>query len=74
VNGSEWQGIGTGWQAYGDALSQRYGPQVALCDATALPRAWDVALLAEHAYRAGAAVSAEQALPVYLRDNVVSRA
>lgn len=73
VDGSEWQGIGTGWLAYGDALSQRYGPQVELCDATALPRAWDVALLAEHGYRAGAAVSAEQALPVYLRDNVVSR-
>lgn len=74
VSGSEWQGIGSGWLAYRDALIQRYGAQVSLCDAAALPRAWDVALLAQHGYRAGAAVSADQALPVYLRDNVVTRA
>jgi tRNA threonylcarbamoyladenosine biosynthesis protein TsaB len=73
VIGDGWQGIGTGWQAYGDVLSQRYGQHVTLCDAAALPRAWDIAVLAERGYRAGQAVSAEQALPVYLRDNVVSR-
>lgn len=72
VSGSGWQGIGSGWLAYHDALRQRY-PQAALCDAAALPRASDVALLAQHGYRSGQAVSAEQALPVYLRDNVVSR-
>lgn len=74
VNGTGWQGIGSGWQAYGDALQQRYGQQVAVCDAAALPRARDVAVLAARDYRAGRAVSAEQALPVYLRDNVLTRA
>ena len=73
MSGSEWQGVGTGWQAYGVALVQRYGAQVSLCDAAALPHAWDVAVLAEYGYRNGMAVSAEHALPVYLRDNVVSR-
>jgi tRNA threonylcarbamoyladenosine biosynthesis protein TsaB len=73
VSGGEWQGVGTGWQVYGDALVQRYGALASVCDTAALPRARDVALLAEHGYRNGRAVSAEQALPVYLRDNVVSR-
>jgi len=73
VNGTGWQGIGSGWQAYGDALNQRYGQQVTVCDATALPRARDVVVLAAHGFRAGQAVSAEDALPVYLRDNVVTR-
>ncbi len=73
VSGGEWQGVGTGWQVYGDALVQRYGVLASVRDTAALPRARDVALLAEHGYRNGRAVSAEQALPVYLRDNVVSR-
>ncbi len=73
VSGSDWQGVGNGWQVYGVSMTQRYGSQVVLCDVNALPRAYDVALLAQHGYGAGAAVSAEQALPVYLRDNVVRR-
>lgn len=73
VSGDGWQGIGSGWHVYGEQLTEHYGTQVSLCDPAALPRAWDVALLAERDYRNGMAVSAELALPVYLRDNVVSR-
>lgn len=73
VNGGGWQGVGTGWSAYHDALLQRYGQQVTVCDGYALPHAQDVARLAQYDFQAGKAVSAEAALPVYLRDNVVSR-
>ena len=73
VSGDGWQGVGSGWLVYGEQLSEHYGAQVSLCDSAALPRAWDVALLAERDYRHGMAVSAELALPVYLRDSVVNR-
>lgn len=73
VNGAGWQGVGTGWSAYHAPLIRRYGQQTMGCDGEALPRAQDVAWLARYDYAAGKAVSAEQALPVYLRDNVVAR-
>ena len=37
-----------------------------------LCHAWDVALLAAHGYACGQAVSAAEALPVYLRDRVAT--
>lgn len=71
VEGSDWQGIGSGWQVYESELSERYAGQCVVCDAAALPRAYDTAVLAQQMVARGAVVSAEQALPVYLRDKVV---
>ncbi len=67
-----WVGIGNGWGVYGDVLSQRQ-PGVIHQDGQTLPRALDAVVLAEQLYKAGRIVSAEEALPVYLRDKVASR-
>lgn len=73
VSGGGWQGIGTGWQTYSAELMGRYEGQAALCDGAALPSARDIAGLALHAFQRGEAVNPEDALPLYLRDNVVTR-
>ena len=69
-SGQGWQGVGTGWAAYENALSGRCAGQINGWDGAVFPRARDVAILGLAGYQAGQAVSAEQALPVYLRDKV----
>lgn len=62
-------GAGSGWSAY-PALSERLASRLAGTDAALLPRAADIARLAAGRVRRGDTVSAERALPVYLRDEV----
>jgi tRNA threonylcarbamoyladenosine biosynthesis protein TsaB len=68
--GAGWFGAGDGWEAYGAILRPRLGARLAGWDATIYPRARDVAVLAAPIYRSGGGLPPEQALPVYLRDNV----
>jgi tRNA threonylcarbamoyladenosine biosynthesis protein TsaB len=68
--GEDWQGVGVGWSAYEAALSARCAGQVTSWEGAGYPHARDVALLGVAGHEAGQAVSAEQALPVYLRDKV----
>lgn len=68
--GTDWVGAGSGWDQYHALLSARLGGCVARWQRQVCPRARFVAELAVAAYRAGQAVAAEQALPVYLRDEV----
>jgi len=68
VAATSWQGAGTGWAAYGDALRASLGAPQAAHDA--LPHARDCLPLAAAALEQGETVSADQALPVYLRDRV----
>jgi len=69
-----WLGAGAGWAAYQTVLAERCVDQLMVAepawDGTALPHAADVALLGVAGFEAGQAVSAELALPVYLRDKV----
>ncbi len=69
--GDGWIGAGTGWQTYGAQLSERLGKQVERWRGERYPSAADVAVLAAAGFDEGQAVSAEEALPVYLRDKVV---
>jgi tRNA threonylcarbamoyladenosine biosynthesis protein TsaB len=69
-SGEDWQGVGAGWIAYEAILAERCAGQVEAWDGAVFPRARDVAVLGLAGYQAGQAVSAEQALPVYLRDKV----
>lgn len=73
LDGHQWHGIGSGWHSYNTELGQRQG--VAMIDAIGdyYPHARDVATLAVAAHARGEAVSAEQALPRYLRDQVVQK-
>ena len=69
-----WTGAGSGWSAYGDALTAAVGAerltgQLDDC----LPSADAIARLAVVDYQAGRTVPAAKAVPVYLRDNVAKK-
>jgi tRNA threonylcarbamoyladenosine biosynthesis protein TsaB len=72
-SGAQWYGAGSGWSIYATALKERCGGLASVRDGERLPHARDVAHLGMAAFQAGQAVSAEQALPVYLRDQVAWR-
>jgi len=63
-------GIGSGWQAYEQVLTQHLSAQLLGFDANYLPRSAQIALLGAVGVQRQQAVSVEQAMPVYLRDKV----
>lgn len=65
-----WFGAGSGWEAYGAILTARLGASLQGYQAHVYPHAQDIARLARAACQKGATVPAEQALPVYLRNEV----
>ena len=68
-----WCGVGNAWQVYAEALQARQTQGLAALDITAMPHARDVATLAVAACARGETVTAAEALPVYLRDQVVQK-
>jgi len=62
---------GPGWSAIPD-LIDNHAAQIVASDVTLTPSAVDVLALATEHFRAGHTVSAEQALPNYIRDKVTS--
>ena len=68
--GKDWVGAGIGWAVYDERLAARCEEHVSAWDGTYFPHAREVALLGVAGHMAGQGVSAEQALPVYLRDKV----
>ena len=68
----DWEGCGSGWSVYADALAARHGP-ISIVVGEHWPHAQDVAALAAPVLLSGAGVSAAEALPVYLRDQVAHK-
>ncbi len=68
--GDGWAGVGTGWGSYSALLTERCGGQLSGWNGESLPHAADVARLGITGFNAGEAISAELAIPVYLRDKV----
>ena len=66
-------GVGSGWGAYRERLERVLDGRISGVDPDRFPLAKDMLPLAVREYKAGRCVSAEQALPVYLRDNVVQQ-
>jgi len=66
-------GVGHGWDTYGDELRELVQASDLIVQPNALPRAKEVAALAVELIQNGQTVSAENALPVYLRDNVAKK-
>jgi tRNA threonylcarbamoyladenosine biosynthesis protein TsaB len=66
----EWIGAGSGWATYARALGDRLAGRVVQCLPDLQVHAQDVAVLGAAMLAAGQGVAAEQALPVYLRDEV----
>ncbi|MCW2267842.1 tRNA threonylcarbamoyladenosine biosynthesis protein TsaB [compost metagenome] len=63
----DWFGAGTGW-GYAERIPVALSGQ----DASLLPHAQDLLALATFAWQRGEAIPADQAQPVYLRDNVAT--
>ena len=73
-DGIGWIGAGSGWDACATALETRLAAHLARWTAQQLPQARFMFPLAVAALRAGRALSADQALPVYIRDDVAAKA
>ena len=67
---TQWCIVGSGWDAYRDALAARLPAPPRWADGARYPQAHAIALLAQPQFAAGRGVSPEYALPVYLRDKV----
>jgi tRNA threonylcarbamoyladenosine biosynthesis protein TsaB len=68
--GAGWHGAGPGWDAYHSDLRQHMGSCLAGWQPLCFPHARHVAELGAAALQAGHAVAAEEALPVYIRNDV----
>lgn len=64
----EWFAAGTGWHAYAERITV---PAYA-SDAQLLPHAEDILTLAQGMWQRGEAISAQDAQPIYLRDQVAT--
>ena len=68
--GSGWIGAGSGWDQYASVLTTRLGNHASEWRKKIFPKARHVAELGMELLKAGKTVIAEQALPVYVRDEV----
>ncbi|MBL4762101.1 MAG: tRNA (adenosine(37)-N6)-threonylcarbamoyltransferase complex dimerization subunit type 1 TsaB [Gammaproteobacteria bacterium] len=66
-------GAGDGWGAYAHQLQQKSGISSDRVDATIFPHGKQLAELAVYEYSLGVLLTADQALPTYLRNNVTHR-
>lgn len=69
--GKELLGTGSGWQTYGEILSHATG--VGTWEGERFPQAQDVAVLGAAAFLRGEAVAPDQAMPIYVRDDVTHK-
>lgn len=70
---SNWFAAGSGWQEYGEALQTIFNGQLEGKDTALLPTAAAMAKLARDLAVKGNTIAADQAVPVYLRDNVAKK-
>ena len=70
VEGSDWVGVGSGWQAYAEQLSQVYQEQVQDVRPELLPTASAVLQLAKPEFLSGKPLPAADAMPIYIRNRV----
>jgi tRNA threonylcarbamoyladenosine biosynthesis protein TsaB len=72
-SGVGWVGAGSGWDQYADALPARLGTHLTQWHTGCYPRARSIARLGAVGFESGKAVAPEQALPVYIRDEVAKK-
>lgn len=72
-SGEQVVGVGTGWDAYAEELSVQLGNRLLRYEKGRLPRASAIARLGAFGFSSGNWVTAENALPTYLRDNVAKK-
>lgn len=70
IEGSDWLGAGSGWQTYGEQLSQRYQNQLFKIEPELLPTASAMLRIATPVFDSGEAKPAHDAMPIYIRNRV----
>lgn len=73
LEAKNWFACGSGFAVYRDVLEERYAGQLAEIAPEFYPHARDIVTLAAPRFESGEGVTAEQAVPVYLRDKVALR-
>lgn len=66
----EWFGVGPAWSAYADRIAGDMLGSLAGCDKDLMPQGEDALELGAQAFAAGLSLPPEQAVPVYLRNEV----
>jgi tRNA threonylcarbamoyladenosine biosynthesis protein TsaB len=66
-------GVGSGWHTYHDVLTDKFSAQLVGIEADVFPTAASIARLGAKLLEQDGAVEADQAIPVYLRNNVTHR-
>ncbi|HKQ30940.1 MAG TPA: tRNA (adenosine(37)-N6)-threonylcarbamoyltransferase complex dimerization subunit type 1 TsaB [Burkholderiales bacterium] len=72
-DGTSWTGAGSGWDAYHESMRERLGTAVDRWLLKTYPHAREVAVLACSAFSRGLTVPADEAIPVYIRDDVAMK-
>lgn len=73
MDANDWAGAGTGWSEYKDSLLQKFSIEDDKIFSDYLPSAETIVKLAAQDLKRGKQMSAHQAQPVYLRDNVAKK-
>lgn len=73
LDNSAWFAAGTGWREHQTVLEANFEGQLSAVDASLLPTAAAMVKLAQYEQQQGRSIPAEQAVPVYLRDNVAKK-
>lgn len=68
----QWYGVGSGWTTYAELLQQRVGQSIDHSQAQRYPQAQAMLPLAVAKFEQQQWLSAEEAMPVYLRNQVVT--
>lgn len=71
--GGPWLGVGSGWDVYADALLAHLGNNIDTWQAHVSPRARHVAELGARGLADGNALAPQEALPLYVRDDVAQK-
>jgi len=73
-NIERWVGVGSGWKVFPSELKTALGQDaITKTYPDTLPSAKEVAQLASHKFELGEVMSAENAIPIYLRNNVAKK-
>lgn len=70
IKGNDWVGAGSGWQTYGELLSNAYSEQIISTQPALLPIASAILKLAQPIFASGQAKPAHDAMPIYIRNRV----
>lgn len=68
--GADWAGVGSGWKTYADQLSAVYEGQLGATQPNLMPSAEAILQLAAPIFLRGDALSASEAMPLYVRNRV----